>query len=647
MKNKFLIATFFSVFLLFSTNVQAANFTDNQTVDSNKTWTVTFTDNVGFDDLTKQGIVVTDSKCNPVNVGIQLGQDSKTVTVTAPKGGYIAGESYILNVGTKIHSNKGKALENEYKVHFSIKNDTINNDIVTFKDKELEQTVRNAINKPIGDIYKSDVEKITELIVETKGIQDISGIENLINLQILSLHINEISDISPLKELTNLQRLGLGENKISDISPLKGLTNLQRLNLCNNRINDISELKNLTNLQELNLEGNSMSDISALKGLTNLQNLYLNYNYILKNTSATITKINNISIDVNQNDNYTLPTTVTAIMSDTSSKSVSVVWDSNVVDTSKVGTFTFQGTAQGYSNKVKLILNVAVPGIDGQIGDTAYGFWAQKDGWIYYNSMDNGVRKLYKMKLDGTGRTKISDDTDCYNINILGDWIYYVAKGHIYKVKTDGTGKALVNGINGYECSPVVVNNGIYFHGQGGDTGHLYKIRTDGTQRTMISSDNALYKIVVGGWIYYERQYISGKRELYKIKIDGTQKTKLSDDDANSINVVGEWIYYSNISDNGSLYKIKTDGTQRTKVSNQPLSNINIIGEWIYYRNKVDGKLYKMKIDGSNNIKLSDNIINYTYSLYIIGDWIYYIDASDNDNLYKIKTDGTGEQIVN
>ena len=116
------MATLFSAFLLVSPNVKAANFTDNQTVDSNKTWTVKFTDEVGFDDVTKQGITVTDSKGTAANVGIQLGQDNKIVTVTAPQVGYIAGESYILNVGTKAHSNNGKALKNEYKVHFNIKN---------------------------------------------------------------------------------------------------------------------------------------------------------------------------------------------------------------------------------------------------------------------------------------------------------------------------------------------------------------------------------------------------------------------------------------------------------------------------------------------------------------------------------------------
>lgn len=101
------------------------NFTDNQVVDFDKSWTIKFTGEVGFDDSTSQGITVTDIKGAVVpGVGINLGKDKKTIIVTAPKAGYTPGESYVLNIGTKVHSSKGKSLKNECKVHFSIKKDT-------------------------------------------------------------------------------------------------------------------------------------------------------------------------------------------------------------------------------------------------------------------------------------------------------------------------------------------------------------------------------------------------------------------------------------------------------------------------------------------------------------------------------------------
>jgi uncharacterized protein YjdB len=155
------------------------------------------------------------------------------------------------------------------------------NNVVTFEDKNLEQAIREQINKPTGDIHRSDVEGITSLpTLSGKTIKDITGIENLTNLQHLNLDNNQISNISALKGLTNLQYLSLNGNQISDISALKGLTNLQYLSLNGNQISDISALNGLTNLTSLFLNSNQISDISALKGLTSLQYLFLSNNQI-------------------------------------------------------------------------------------------------------------------------------------------------------------------------------------------------------------------------------------------------------------------------------------------------------------------------------------------------------------------------------
>ena len=119
MKSKILIAIVCAILLTTTSNAKTANFTDNQTVSSNKTWTVKFTSEVAFDDLTKQAITVTDSKGTKANVGVQLGEDRKTVIVKAPEGGYKSGENYTLNLGNNAHSNTGKAIKTEHKLHFS------------------------------------------------------------------------------------------------------------------------------------------------------------------------------------------------------------------------------------------------------------------------------------------------------------------------------------------------------------------------------------------------------------------------------------------------------------------------------------------------------------------------------------------------
>ncbi|NFV13853.1 DUF5050 domain-containing protein [Clostridium sporogenes] len=67
--------------------------------------------------------------------------------------------------------------------------------------------------------------------------------------------------------------------------------------------------------------------------------------------------------------------------------------------------------------------------------------------------------------------------------------------------------------------------------------------------------------------------------------------------------------------------------------------------DYIYYSNEEDDyNLYRMKIDGSNNEMLTeDRAVNLVY----YNDYIYFSNYSDNGTLYKVKNDGTGlEQIL-
>ncbi|MCE5223257.1 DUF5050 domain-containing protein [bacterium] len=237
------------------------------------------------------------------------------------------------------------------------------------------------------------------------------------------------------------------------------------------------------------------------------------------------------------------------------------------------------------------------------------GIVAQQGEWVYYSNF-NDDRKLYKIRTDGTGRTKLNEDNSYY-INVVGEWIYY----H---------------------------NNS--------DEANLYKIRTDGTGRTKLNEDmNSNYINVVGEWIYYTFSISGNTQSIYKIRTDGTGRTKLNDDISMDINVVGEWIYYHNYSDKdsdkGKLYKIRTDGTGRTKLSEDDSYYINVVGEWVYYSNGSDGyKLYKIRTDGNGRTKLNEDNSDF---INVVEEWVYYSNGSDGEKLYKIRTDGTGRTKVN
>ncbi|BCZ47798.1 hypothetical protein psyc5s11_38650 [Clostridium gelidum] len=160
----------------------------------------------------------------------------------------------------------------------NMNNENNNKQMVTFADENLEKVVRKTIGKPTGDLYKSDVEKITELDAALKKIKDISGIENLKNLQTLDLWGNKIRDISELSGLTNLKVISLDGFSVDGINTLKELTNLKVLTIIGQPRGHINELKELTNLQELTLSGSQMSDLEKESFKKALSNCYIYYN---------------------------------------------------------------------------------------------------------------------------------------------------------------------------------------------------------------------------------------------------------------------------------------------------------------------------------------------------------------------------------
>jgi hypothetical protein len=173
--------------------------------------------------------------------------------------------------------------------------------VVEFPDPNLEAAIRDALDKPAGNIYVVDLLELVSLDASSYNIQNLSGLEYCVNLQELYLWDNQISDISALSGLTNLEYLYLGNNQISDISALAGLTNLYYLDLYENQIENISALANLINLQYLYLWNNQISDISALAGLTNLWGLSLWHNQISDISALSgLTNLRDLSLSYNQ-----------------------------------------------------------------------------------------------------------------------------------------------------------------------------------------------------------------------------------------------------------------------------------------------------------------------------------------------------------
>ena len=133
----------------------------------------------------------------------------------------------------------------------------------------------------LGETAVSDVSALANLknlkglsLIGT-GVSDIVALARLTQLEELSLDGTDVSDVSALASLTQLEWLTLRYTGVSDVSSLASLTNLATLNLVYTDVSDVSALASLTNLEELYLDSTGVSDVSALANLTNLEELSL------------------------------------------------------------------------------------------------------------------------------------------------------------------------------------------------------------------------------------------------------------------------------------------------------------------------------------------------------------------------------------
>lgn len=151
------------------------------------------------------------------------------------------------------------------------------------------------LKKLYCDIYElrkieniDHLQNLESLVIENSPyLNKIENLDNLTNLKILDLTDSNIAVIENLDHLINLESLRLGKNYetscedyITEITGLENLPNLNMLDLCGNRIKDISGLETLTNLKILVLTYNQIKEIKGLDNLSSLERLYLRGNII-------------------------------------------------------------------------------------------------------------------------------------------------------------------------------------------------------------------------------------------------------------------------------------------------------------------------------------------------------------------------------
>ena len=377
--------------------VQAAAYDDKGIkldIDTNKSWVIKFNKELDNNTIDDSKFAVTDENGQPVGVSVKLGTDKKSVIVS-PKDQYSCGKTYSLFIKDGIKSTNKNSLINPTKMQFTVKSssandfnkaytvcidaghssiDTGNIGQTGIKEKDVDLAVALKAGKILQDngvnvVYTRKTDSVSwDKDNDLKSRFDIAN--NAKSDFFVSIHCNAYPDNSSTNGI---------ETYYSDSDDIgEKLSQAVQGELANNtgRVNRgakvglpqheilrgtvasaiLVELGFITNPEESAILGTEDFQNKSASSIAN--GIIKSLKLVDKSKNVTISSISDLSISVLQGATYALPLNVIASMSDGSSKKVNVIWNPKTVDTSSVGTYSYQGTVAGYSNPISLALTV-------------------------------------------------------------------------------------------------------------------------------------------------------------------------------------------------------------------------------------------------------------------------------------------------
>ncbi len=137
---------------------------------------------------------------------------------------------------------------------------------ITFPDTVLENAMRAAIypQGSVGPIRLSDALRLTSFNGVDLNITNITGIDQVMNLDDLELSYTGVTDLRPVAGLSQLSYLTISSTGLTSLAGIENLKDLWYIQADGNQISNLSPLTNLPNIQSLYLANNNITDITPL-----------------------------------------------------------------------------------------------------------------------------------------------------------------------------------------------------------------------------------------------------------------------------------------------------------------------------------------------------------------------------------------------
>lgn len=304
------------------------------------------------------------------------------------------------------------------------------------------------------------------------------------------------------------------------------------------------------------------------------------------------------------------------------------------------------------ADKIELA-NSKNPDMGNKIGNLLnYGVIANDEKSIYYSASKGTQVTLNKKNID-TGEHQVLNNGLCVFLNVVGGFIYYVddIDDTIHRMDT--------NGIKNERLSDIkveflfVFNNTIYALGGEGDKyiGNLYAMSIDGSGLNILLDERVQQIYFYDNALFYTTIH-DEQTFLYKMDMDGGNKELILQDMK-----MANWLVYKD-----SIYYITQGGIKEVRKViigtkedslvyeiNKEIPNgfFNADNNFAYFIATAPSAYTYLNLD-TGDIKTSSFHGDITVGLYAIGNKVfYYKNQNQNEILYSMNVDGSGEKRFN
>lgn len=196
-----------------------------------------------------------------------------------------------------------------------------------------------------------------------------------------------------------------------------------------------------------------------------------------------------------------------------------------------------------------------------------YWYLYVTDEWVYYADGTYAAGgNIFRMKPDGTRSEMISNHA-CASINIVGEWMYYINRysDFAYKMRLDGTERTKIKPAETI-TNLVVEGDNVYTY-----DGRMLRVKKLGSKEyyAEYEQDKITCFTVLDGEIYFVKDEYH-RDTFYKLSPDMKERTKIIrvKDSTESVYmcIIDGWLYFPNGEDRLKMYRVKTDGSGKLEI---------------------------------------------------------------------------------